>query len=330
MLVTLLIRLVNACMPRVAAPAFARAESGRRCAPARGMLISAHNRREPLDANGWCDANARSARTQAGAMRNSSNPSSRRRAPRFLVLADLKPVIRSNAQRTEARLAWFSNGDLDDVRPCRPPTRCSSAWTRPVERAFCPGRHRAPHPPCPRRHREAAPDRRPALACHAGHHVAGGAVALRAGARAGAMARERPLLRPLRRHHAGQGRRLAAQVLGLRPGMVPAHRPRRDHADHRRRALPAGARAPLWRQDVSRRSPASSSLARTSPTPCAARCWRRPTSGSARSTYHSSQPWPFPHSLMLGCIGPGRDHRDHHRQRRDSPTRAGSRATTRG
>ena len=27
---------------------------------------------------------------------------------RFLVLADLKPVIRSNAQRTESRLAWFS------------------------------------------------------------------------------------------------------------------------------------------------------------------------------------------------------------------------------
>jgi NAD+ diphosphatase len=31
---------------------------------------------------------------------------------RFLVLADLKPVIRSNAQRTEARLAWFSLADL--------------------------------------------------------------------------------------------------------------------------------------------------------------------------------------------------------------------------
>ena len=31
---------------------------------------------------------------------------------RFLVLADLKPVIRSNAQRTEAKLAWFSRADL--------------------------------------------------------------------------------------------------------------------------------------------------------------------------------------------------------------------------
>ncbi len=31
---------------------------------------------------------------------------------RFLVLADLKPVIRSNAQRTEAKLAWFSREEL--------------------------------------------------------------------------------------------------------------------------------------------------------------------------------------------------------------------------
>src|SRR5438552_14041114 len=31
---------------------------------------------------------------------------------RFLVLADLKPVIRSNAQRTESKLAWFSREDL--------------------------------------------------------------------------------------------------------------------------------------------------------------------------------------------------------------------------
>ena len=31
---------------------------------------------------------------------------------RFLILADLKPVIRSNAQRTSATLAWFSRGDL--------------------------------------------------------------------------------------------------------------------------------------------------------------------------------------------------------------------------
>jgi NAD+ diphosphatase len=33
---------------------------------------------------------------------------------RFLVLADLKPVIRSNAQRTEAKLAWFSQAELTE------------------------------------------------------------------------------------------------------------------------------------------------------------------------------------------------------------------------
>jgi NAD+ diphosphatase len=32
---------------------------------------------------------------------------------RFLVLADLKPVVRSNAERTVARLAWFSREELD-------------------------------------------------------------------------------------------------------------------------------------------------------------------------------------------------------------------------
>src|SRR5439155_4482254 len=34
------------------------------------------------------------------------------RGARFLVLADLKPVIRANAQRTEAKLAWFSREAL--------------------------------------------------------------------------------------------------------------------------------------------------------------------------------------------------------------------------
>ena len=31
---------------------------------------------------------------------------------RFLVLADLKPVIRANPERTEAKLAWFSHEEL--------------------------------------------------------------------------------------------------------------------------------------------------------------------------------------------------------------------------
>ena len=42
---------------------------------------------------------------------------SRLEAPgsRFLVLADLKPVIRSNAERTTAQLAWFSREELDGL-----------------------------------------------------------------------------------------------------------------------------------------------------------------------------------------------------------------------
>ena len=36
---------------------------------------------------------------------------------RFLLLADLKPVIRSNAERTTAKLAWFSREELTRVRP---------------------------------------------------------------------------------------------------------------------------------------------------------------------------------------------------------------------
>lgn len=35
-------------------------------------------------------------------------------AARFLVLADLKPIIRSNADRTEARLAWFTLAELTE------------------------------------------------------------------------------------------------------------------------------------------------------------------------------------------------------------------------
>src|SRR3990172_1295012 len=39
---------------------------------------------------------------------------SKQEAPgaRYLVLADLKPLIRSNPERTTARLAWFSGGEL--------------------------------------------------------------------------------------------------------------------------------------------------------------------------------------------------------------------------
>src|SRR6266850_13394 len=89
---------------------------------------------------------------------------------RFLVLADLKPVIRSNAQRTEAKLAWFTHQEL-------------TQFGFPIADALFLGVDRAPHPQRPRRHRKASAHRRPALACHAGHDVAGGALLVRAGAR---------------------------------------------------------------------------------------------------------------------------------------------------
>ena len=79
---------------------------------------------------------------------------------------------------------------------------------------------------------------------------------MRPSARARPVARERPLLRSLRRYHSSEGRRLAAQVLGLWPGVVPAHREVLEET---------GIRV-----------------------------------GEVK--FHSSQPWPFPHSLMLGCI----------------------------
>ena len=60
------------------------------------------------------------------------------------------------------------------------------------------------------------------------------------------------------------------------------------------------AARPAGRPAAIRRSPASSSRASPSRTPCAARCSRRPASRSATIDYHSSQPWPFPASLMLG------------------------------
>ena len=83
----------------------------------------------------------------------------------------------------------------------------------------------------------------------------------------------------------------------------PRTDPGGDHADH------ATASAACWRTSTatatrcSRRWPASSSPARTSSTPCGARCWRRPASRSARCAFIPASPGRFPHSLMLGCMG---------------------------
>ena len=117
---------------------------------------------------------------------------SKQEAPgaRYLILADLKPVIRSNPERTTARLAWFSG---DELAQFGLPT--SDALFLGVDKAdnghfaVAVTEHRTRHVP------GAIEKLRPIvdleIARHAGHHVARGAVAVRPGAGAGAVARER-------------------------------------------------------------------------------------------------------------------------------------------
>ena len=220
---------------------------------------------------------------------------------RFLVLADLKPVIRSNAQRTEAKLAWFSREDLTEFG-----LPLAEALFLGVDRAsnghfaLAVTEHRTRHVPGAIEKLRPIVDLR-SLAMQ-GHHVAGGAVAVRPGARARPVARERPLLRPLRRHHPGEGRWLAAQVLGLRPGMVPAHRSGGDHADHGRQRC-------LLAHEHRYGDKMFSALAGfIEPGEDIEHAVRREVFEETgvkvgEVEFHSSQPWPFPHSLMLGCVG---------------------------
>ena len=46
-----------------------------------------------------------------------------------------------------------------------------------------------------------------------------------------------------------------------------------------------------------------------------------------RVAYHASQPWPFPHSLMIGCYRRGDERGPRRRTSPNSKTAAGSRAT---
>ena len=83
------------------------------------------------------------------------------------------------------------------------------------------------------------------------------------------------------------------------------HRSRRDHADGRCRAAIAACWAarrisspaciPAW--------PAFSSRAKPSKRQSAARRSRNRASSVGAVRYHASQPWPMPHSLMIGCYG---------------------------
>ncbi len=66
-----------------------------------------------------------------------------------------------------------------------------------------------------------------------------------------------------------------------------------------------------------RASPASSSRARRWNKPCIARCAKRSASKCKDVRYWGSQPWPFPHSLMLGFRADLRRRRHRARGRRD-------------
>ena len=66
--------------------------------------------------------------------------------------------------------------------------------------------------------------------------------------------------------------------------------------------LPAGPPGGVAQGHVSRRWPASSSPARASRRPARASCTRRPACAPTRVRYHSTQPWPYPSSLMIGLI----------------------------
>ena len=96
---------------------------------------------------------------------------------------------------------------------------------------------------------------------------------------------------------------LAAALLRLRARHLSAHGPGRDHADHPK-PLPARARAPLPRQAL------STLAGYVEPGDDIEHAVRREVKeetgvdvGEVR--YVGSQPWPFPHSLMLGCWGEG-------------------------
>ena len=86
----------------------------------------------------------------------------------------------------------------------------------------------------------------------------------------------------------------------LRRAAFPAHRSGGDHAGRMTASAACSGASPTGRRACIRRSRASSSRARASRRRSRARSSRRPAIAVDEVTYHSSQPWPFPASLMLG------------------------------
>ena len=221
---------------------------------------------------------------------------------RFLVLADLKPVIRSNAERTTAKLAWFSREELDAVRACRWRMRCSSASTRRAMAHFAVAvtEHRTRHVP------GAIEKLRPI-------------VDLRSLAMQGIMSPEELSL-------CGQARALAqwhenARCCGHCGGTTLV----KDGGWRRKcwacglewfpRTDPVvimlvtdGERCLLAHEHRYGDKMYSTLAGFIEPGEDIEHAVRREVLEETNIkvgevTYHSSQPWPFPHSLMLGCIG---------------------------
>ena len=90
----------------------------------------------------------------------------------------------------------------------------------------------------------------------------------------------------------GQGG-LAADLPGLRRAAFSAHRSGGDHAGDAWQPPAAGPLARLARRDVFAAGRVSSNPAKRSKPPCAARCWRKPASGSGRCAIWPASPGPF-------------------------------------
>ena len=165
------------------------------------------------------------------------------------MLADQKPIIASSEARDTAALR------LVLARRARRPRPAGRGGAVPGHRpryrrgALRARDHRAPGARIAGGHDRAAADRRPALDCDPRHHVAGRVLLGKAKSLAAWHDNTRCC------GHCGGTTRVKdggwkTQVLGLRDGVLSAHRPGRDHADHRRRALRARPRGAFPRGHV--------------------------------------------------------------------------------
>jgi NAD+ diphosphatase len=219
---------------------------------------------------------------------------------RFLILADLKPIVRSNAQRTETRLAWFSRADIAE-------------FDLPVADALFLGVDK-----------EGAPHFALAVTEHRTRNVPGAIerlrpiVDLRSLALQGAMSAEELSL-------CGQARALAqwhenARCCGHCGGTTLV----KDGGWRRKcwacglewfpRTDPVvimlvtdGSRCLLAHEHRYGNKMYSTLAGFIEPGEDIEHAVRREVFEEAgihvgEVRYHSSQPWPFPHSLMLGCI----------------------------